>query len=85
MKTFYIQLDQTGVIRDILEFPHDGYIEVQMDTPLPEGINGGWYRWDAENGRPVEVPELRPADEHELEKRLADLEEALAAILGGAI
>ena len=83
MKTFYIRLDQAGIIRDVLEFPHEGYIEVQMQTPLPAGINGGWYRWDGEH--PVEVPELKPADEREMEQRMADLEEAIAAILGGAI
>lgn len=83
MKTFYIRLDQAGIIRDILEFPHEGYIEVQMQAPLPAGINGGWYRWDGE--KPVEVPELKPVDPEDMRQRLADLEEALAAILGGAI
>lgn len=83
MKTFYIRLDQDGIIRDILEFPHEGYIEVQMQTPLPAGINGGWYRWDGENL--VEVPELKPVDPEDMRQRLADLEEAIAAILGGAI
>lgn len=84
-KTFYIQVDENGIIRDVIEFPHDGYMQVELDTPLPPGINGGWYRWDSEAGTYVEVPELKPADEHELEKRMADLEEAIAAILGGAI
>ena len=48
MKTYYIQLDQDNIIRDVVEMPVDGYMEVQIEGPLPVGINGGWYKW--ENG-----------------------------------
>ena len=78
---YYLQLDQDGIIRDVITYPYDGYIEVEIDGPLPAGINGGWYRW--ENGTYVEAPELRP--KAPTEQRMADLEEAIAAILGGAI
>lgn len=81
MKTYYIQLDQNNIIRDVVEIPVEGYIPVQIEGPLPVGINGGWWRF--KNGQPVEYPELKP--ETELEQRIADLEAAIAAILGGAV
>jgi hypothetical protein len=79
MKTYYIQLDQDNIIRDVVEMPVEEYIPVQIEGPLPVGINGGWYKW--ENGTYVECPELKP--EAEFEHRIADLEMAIAAILGG--
>ena len=81
MKTYYIQLDQNNIIRDVVEMPVEGYMEVQIEGPLPIGINGGWYKW--ENGMYVEYPELKP--QIELEQRISDLELALAVILGGAM
>jgi hypothetical protein len=81
MKTYYIQLDQNNIIRDVVGMPVDGYMEVQIEGPLPIGINGGWYKW--ENGTYVEYPELKP--ETEMEQRISDLEMALAAIMGGAM
>ena len=44
MKTYYIQLDQNNIIRDVVGMPVDGYMEVQIEGPLPVGINGGWYK-----------------------------------------
>ena len=38
MKTYYIQLDQNNIIRDVVEMPVDGYMEVQIEDPLPVGI-----------------------------------------------
>ena len=81
MKTYYIHLDPHNIIRDVVEMPVDGYMEVQIEGPLPVGINGGWYKW--ENGTYVEYPELKP--ETEMEQRISDLEMALAAIMGGAM
>ena len=78
---YYFRLNQDNVIVDAITFPVEGYIEYETDYPLPAGINGGWWRF--ENGQPVEYPELKP--ETELEQRIADLEAAIAAILGGAI
>jgi len=78
---YYFRLNQDNIIVDAITFPAEGYIEYETDYPLPAGINGGWWRF--ENGEPVEYPELKP--ETELEQRIADLEAAIAAILGGAI
>jgi len=78
--TYYFRLNQDNIIVDAITFPVEGYIEYETDYPLPAGINGGW--WKFENGQPVEYPELKP--ETELEQRIADLEAAIAAILGGA-
>lgn len=84
MSKFYIQLDSEDIIQDVIEYPHEGYVEVEIEGTLPAGINGGWFKW--ENGTYVEVPELKPVDkEAENEKRIADLEAAMAAILGGAM
>ena len=39
MKTFYLALDG-DIIVDAIEYPHDGYIEVELPaTHLPAGIN----------------------------------------------
>ena len=78
---YYFRLNQDNIIVDAISFPVEGYIEYETDYPLPAGINGGWWRF--ENGQPVEYPELKP--ETELEQRIADLEAAIAAILGGAV
>lgn len=77
---YYFRLNQDNIIVDAITFPVEGYIEYETDYPLPAGINGGW--WKFENGQPVEYPELKP--ETELEQRIADLEAAIAVILGGA-
>ena len=78
---YYFRINQDNIIVDAITFPIEGYIEYETDYPLPAGINGGW--WKFENGQPVEYPELKP--ETELEQRIADLEAAIAAILGGAV
>jgi len=78
---YYFKLSQNNIIVDAITYPVEGYIEYETDYPLPAGINGGWWRF--ENGQPVEYPELKP--ETELEQRIADLEAAIAAILGGAM
>ena len=78
---YYFRLNQDNIIVDAITFPAEGYIEYETDYPLPAGINGGWWRF--ENGQPVEYPELKP--ETELEQRIADLEAAIASILGGAL
>jgi hypothetical protein len=47
MKTWYLKLDVNNIILDAIEYPFEGYIEVQLsDTQLPAGINGGWYTWN---------------------------------------
>ncbi len=76
---YYFRLNQDNIIVDAITFPVEGYIEYETDYPLPVGINGGW--WKFENGQPVEYPELKP--ETEMEQRIADLEAAIAAMLGG--
>lgn len=66
MGKFYIVLDG-DIIRDIISYQHEGYMEVDIPTPLPIGINAGYYRWqngkvvldeslksDSEQGTPVE-------------------------------
>ncbi len=85
MKTYYIQLDQDNTIRDVVEMPVDGYMEVQIEGLLPIGINGGWYKW--EDGQFVEYPELRPPNplEDEVERLkqvVVDLTELI--LLGGS-
>jgi hypothetical protein len=85
--SFYIQVEaQTQIIRDIIEFPYDGYHEVEIPTPLPIGINGGYYRW--QDGQAVldqalkdEVDKAsRPIEYVELEQRLAASEAETAQL-----
>ncbi|OMF04047.1 hypothetical protein BK129_18990 [Paenibacillus amylolyticus] len=85
--TFFIQIEAgTQIIRDIIEYPYEGYQEVDIPTPLPIGINGGYYRW--QDGQAVldqalkdEVDKAsRPADYIELEKRLATSEAETAQL-----
>lgn len=54
---FYIKLNQDKIIQDAINYPHDGYIELDVET-LPVGVNGGW--WKYENGVLVEMVELNP-------------------------
>lgn len=77
---YYILLDENNIIRDAITYPFEGYVEVEVDKPFPAGINGGWYKW--ENGTYVEIPALKPVG---IEQRIADLEDAVVAILGGAV
>lgn len=73
---FYVQLDGE-VIRDVIQYEHEGYQPVELSTPLPLGINAGYYR--LQDGVPVLDQALkdeadkamRPADYVELERRLS--------------
>lgn len=44
MKNFYVQVEETGKIRDIISKPHEGYTEVSIATPLPQNIITGTYQ-----------------------------------------
>ena len=76
-KKLYLQLDQNNIIRDCIEYPHEGYIEHEATLPLPIGLIGGW--WKLENGEFVEYPELKP--DAPLEERLRAAEDAILALL----
>jgi len=58
MKTFYFQVDKDNFIRDVIEYQHEGYTEVEVKMPLPIGVNGGW--WKLIDGELSEVVELNP-------------------------
>ncbi len=80
MKTFYLALDG-DIIVDAIEYPHDGYIEVELPaTHLPAGINGGWYRWDGTTYMLDE--ELKQmADEVERQARMQENEDIITAAI----
>jgi hypothetical protein len=69
MKTWYLKVDVNTIILDAIEYPFEGYIEVQLpDTQLPAGINGGWYTW---NGTAyVEDLTKKPVPTSTLEERI---------------
>lgn len=79
---FYVMLDNDNVIRDVIDYPHEGYIEIEAHLPLPVGVNGGWFK--LENGQIVEYPELKPTDPEieQLKQVVADLTELV--LFGGA-
>lgn len=82
-KRFYLQLDQENIIRDCIEYPHEGYIEHKTTFPLPVGLIGGW--WKLENGQFVEYPELKPVDKDaEIENLKQAIAELTILIAGGA-
>lgn len=44
-KTFYVQIElDTNKITDIITYPHEGYVEVALDVPLPPKIASGCYK-----------------------------------------
>ncbi|MFA9380481.1 MAG: hypothetical protein ACERKO_05415 [Acetanaerobacterium sp.] len=43
LKTFYAQIDEVNRIRDIISYPYEDYVPVEVNTPLPAGILGGAY------------------------------------------
>ena len=55
IKTFYIQTDEKGKIRDVIESPYEDYKEVKLNTPLPYGIMSGAYK--LLNGEAIYIPE----------------------------
>lgn len=62
MTKFYLQVQPNGVITDAIEYPHEDYIEVELQLPLPVGLTGGWFKLEDGTGRVVEHPELKPKD-----------------------
>lgn len=44
LKTFYVQTNEESMITDIIQMPHDDYVEVSLNTPLPSRIMCGCYR-----------------------------------------
>lgn len=54
MIKYYFKLDGDLII-DVIEYKHEGYIEVELpEIQLPIGINGGFYRW---NGKEYVIDE----------------------------
>lgn len=68
IKQFYIQVNETQIITDILEFPYQDYIEVQLNTPIPPRIMSGCYK--LVNGEVVYIQNL---DEDELSNKISIL------------
>jgi hypothetical protein len=61
-KTFYLQLDQENIVRDVIEMPYKGYVPLDLPLPLPVGINAGWYRCDYVEGTITLDEDLRNRD-----------------------
>lgn len=78
LKTFYLQVDNNDFIRDCIEYQHDDYKQIELNTPLPVGLIGGWFKF--ENGQIVEHPELKPLPEPDytdLDLRITETELAV--------
>lgn len=79
MKTFYLQKDERDIIRDIIEYPYEDYIKVQLNTPLPAGVLSGAYKFIEENI--IYVPSLDNSELlveiSNLKKQNKELENAL--------
>lgn len=42
-KTFYIQVDNKNIVRDAIDYEHEGYIPVNIEFPLPDMFICGTY------------------------------------------
>ena len=40
---FYVQTDEVNRITDVITYPHEGYVEIEANLPLPTGVLGGAY------------------------------------------
>ena len=70
LKTFYVQLEKdTNKITDVIEYAYEDYIEVQLETPLPNNILASTYK--LVNGSAVYVQEW---DKNELLLKLEVLQ-----------
>jgi len=78
MKTFYLQVNSSGLITDAIDYPYGDYVEVTVAS-LPVGVNGGWFK--LENGVIVEHLELKPVLEP-TNKELNDNQLILMDVLG---
>lgn len=87
---FYISLNGDRYIVDCITYPYRDYTKVEIPTPLPDGLIGGWHKWDGE--QPVfdqakydqinQVDELRAAVEAAEARAESVLNEAMAIITG---
>lgn len=82
----YLQVRPDGIITDCITYPHEGYVEHDVDY-IPQGINGGWFKFV--DGQVVEVPELKPVTRDEeiekLKERQSATEDALLGLLLGGM
>ncbi|MGO4347521.1 hypothetical protein AB4Z45_18700 [Paenibacillus sp. MCAF9] len=74
-KTHYFKLDEDSIIRDYIEYEHEGYVPYTHDGELPFSVNGGWYK--LLNGKIVAVPELKPLSENEYKAEINSIKETI--------
>ena len=41
----YMKCNPDNIVWDLIDFPHEDYVEVQTPRTLPLGILAGWWRW----------------------------------------
>ena len=74
----YLQVRPDGIITDCITYPHEGYVEHEVDY-IPQGINGGWFKF--EEGKVVEYPELKPVTrDEEIESLKTEIQSTKDAI-----
>lgn len=79
LRTFYIQIEEDSKkIRDICDVSANGYIEVQLNTPLPSNICGGCYKWENDSVIYVEAWDINLK---QLEDKISILETENADLL----
>ena len=42
----YIQVREDDVVTDVITYPYGNYMEIEHEVPLPDGVLGGWHKWD---------------------------------------
>lgn len=44
MAAMYVKQDTDGYVRDIIEYPYEGYDTVDVALPLPDTVIAGWWK-----------------------------------------
>lgn len=79
-KTFYLQINTDNIITDCVEYEVDGYTPISLDLPLPDGLIGGWFKY--ENNAVVIHEELKPVSQNSV---LQTTVNGIVATIGGVI
>ncbi|PWW37406.1 MULTISPECIES: hypothetical protein [Paenibacillus] len=79
-RKLYVLLERDGLVRDIITFPHEDYLEIELDYPIPDDVMSGYYmvidnELVVDEERKTKVIESRiPYDYEPLKKSITELD-----------
>lgn len=59
MTNYYAKINSDKVITDVISYPHEGYVPLNIEE-LPGLIYGGWHKLI--DGELIELTHLKPVD-----------------------